>query len=225
MNAQDTEHIYDKHSYFYDAFFGRLVRRRVEEAIGRMRLRPGQRVLDVGVGTGVSLEFYPRGVDVVGVDLSQGMLRQALRRVRSLNCRDNATLVRCDAQRLPFERGAFDHVFLSHVISVVPDPVELLREVRRVAKPGAKLVIVNHFLSENRFVAMVERLINPMCMRLGWRSDLALPRLVREAGMEIDYRYKLELFDIWETVVLTNREAAPGRGPDDTDGVPALATA
>src|SRR5207253_10859854 len=93
-------------------------------------------------------------------------------------------------------------------ISVVRDPCKLVQEAQRVAKPGARIVIVNHFQSTNRFIAMVEKWLCPLCTKLGWRSDLALQDLIRQTGVAIDYRYKLESIDLWETVVITNNKSA-----------------
>jgi len=207
MQEATTRSIYDFHSFFYDATFGRLVRRRIERAISHMDVREGDLVLDVGIGTGVSLNYYGRRGTIVGVDLSGGMLREALKKVRQRNL-SNVHLFQADALHMPFADDTFDHVFISHVISVVSDPCQLVREAQRVAKPGARIVIVNHFQSTNRLVAMVEKWLCPLCTKLGWRSDLALSDLVRRTGVEVEYRYKLEHLDLWETVVIVNNKSA-----------------
>jgi phosphatidylethanolamine/phosphatidyl-N-methylethanolamine N-methyltransferase len=90
----------------------------------------------------------------------------------------------------------------------VSDPIQLVKEAQRVAKQNARIVIVNHFQSTNRFIAMVEKWLCPLCTKLGWRSDLQLQDLIRRTGVEIDYRYKLESIDLWETVVITNNKSA-----------------
>jgi len=207
MQEASTRKIYDFHSVFYDATFGRLVRRRIERAIRHMNIGDTDRVLDLGIGTGVSLNFYPDRGRIVGVDLSAGMLREARKKIEERRLA-HATVFQADALRLPFADDTFDHVFISHVISVVSDPCLLIREAQRVAKPNARIVIVNHFQSTNRFIAMVEKWLCPLCTRLGWRSDLALQDLVRRTGVEVDYRYKLESIDLWETVVMTNNKSA-----------------
>jgi phosphatidylethanolamine/phosphatidyl-N-methylethanolamine N-methyltransferase len=207
MQESSTRKIYDVHAMFYDATFGRLVRRRIERAIHHMNIGDGDRVLDLGIGTGVSLGFYPRHANLVGVDLSGGMLREARKKIREQNL-DRFFVFQANALQLPFADSAFDHVFISHVISVVSDPVTLVREAQRVAKPGARIVIVNHFQSTNRFIALLEKWLCPLCTKLGWRSDLALQDLIRNTGVEVDYRYKLESIDLWETVVITNNKSA-----------------
>ena len=115
-----------------------------------------------------------------------------------------------DALGLRFADDTFDHVFISHVITVVSDPFMLIRQAQRVAKPGAKIVIVNHFQSANRVVAAVEKVLNPICTKIGWRSDLALQDLLDKTGASVDYRYKLRHVDLWETVVLNNNKSAVG---------------
>jgi phosphatidylethanolamine/phosphatidyl-N-methylethanolamine N-methyltransferase len=207
MQEASTRKIYDIHSMFYDATFGRLVKRRIERAIHHMNIAETDQVLDLGIGTGVSLNYYPQHARVTGVDLSSGMLRKAREKIREREL-PHANVFQADALRLPFADNTFDHVFTSHVISVVSDPYRLVQEAQRVARPGARIVMVNHFQSTNRFVAMVEKWLCPLCTKLGWRSDLALQDLVRRTGMEIDYRYQLASLDLWETVVITNNKSA-----------------
>jgi phosphatidylethanolamine/phosphatidyl-N-methylethanolamine N-methyltransferase len=207
MQEASTKKIYDIHSMFYDATFGRLVKRRIEGAIKHMNIGATDLVLDLGIGTGASLGFYPRQGRIVGVDLSSGMLREARKKIREQDLQ-HATVFQADALHLPFEDNTFDHVFISHVISVVSDPCQLVREAQRVAKSGARIVIVNHFQSTNRFLALLEKWACPLCTKLGWRSDLALQDLIRQTGVEIDYRYKLESIDLWETVVISNNKSA-----------------
>ena len=207
MQETSTKKIYDVHSMFYDATFGRLVKRRIERAIHHMNISDTDRVLDLGIGTGVSLNYYPKRGRVIGVDLSAGMLREARKKIRERGL-ENTIVFQANALELPFADNTFDHVFISHVISVVSDPIKLVQEAQRVARPGARIVLLNHFQSTNRFVALFEKWLCPLCTKLGWRSDLPLQDLIRETGLEIDYRYKLENIDLWETVVVTNNKSA-----------------
>jgi phosphatidylethanolamine/phosphatidyl-N-methylethanolamine N-methyltransferase len=207
MQEATTKGIYDFHSVFYDATFGRLVRRRIAGAIAHMNIQHEDLVLDLGIGTGVSLNYYPRRGRIFGIDLSSGMLREARKKISERGL-EHVNVFQADALRLPFADDSFDHVFISHVISVVSDPYKLVREAQRVAKPDARIVIVNHFQSTNRFIAMFEKWLCPLCTRLGWRSDLVLQELIRRTGAQIDYRYKLDSIDLWETVVMTNNKSA-----------------
>ncbi len=207
MQEATTKSIYDFHSFFYDATFGRLVKRRIARAIQHMNIRDEDRVLDLGIGTGVSLNYYPRRGHICGIDLSDGMLHQAQKKITERGLR-HVRLFQADALHLPFATDTFDHVFISHVISVVSDPFQLVREAQRVAKPEARIVIVNHFQSTNRMIALLEKWLCPLCTRLGWRSDLALQEIIRQTGVQVDYRYKLESIDLWETVVMSNNKSA-----------------
>jgi phosphatidylethanolamine/phosphatidyl-N-methylethanolamine N-methyltransferase len=135
----------------------------------------------------------------VGLDLSERMLAKARQKVASLNLR-NVDLLCADAMFCNFAPQSFDHILLSHVISVVSDPVQLIRLAYYLGKPGCRIVIINHFRSANRMIGLIETLICPLCMHLGWRSDLSLQELIRSTGLQIDYRYKIESVDLWETV-------------------------
>jgi phosphatidylethanolamine/phosphatidyl-N-methylethanolamine N-methyltransferase len=207
MQEATTKVIYDLQSMFYDATFAKLVRRRIAKAVTHMNIRDEDLILDLGIGTGQSLYYYPQKGHIVGVDLSGGMLRECRKKIRERKL-DRAYVFQADALRLPFADNTFDGVFISHVITVVSDPYRLVREAQRVAKPGARIVIVNHFQSTNRFVAMVEKWLCPLCTHLGWRTDLVLQELIRRTGVEIDYRFKLESIDLWETVVINNNKSA-----------------
>jgi phosphatidylethanolamine/phosphatidyl-N-methylethanolamine N-methyltransferase len=209
MQEASTRKIYDVQATFYDATFGRLVKRRIARAIEHMNITDSDTVLDLGIGTGASLNFYPNIGRIYGIDLSEGMLKLCRKKIRERGL-TRATVFQADAMRLPFADDTFDHVFISHVISVVSDPAKLVQEAQRVAKTGARIVIVNHFQSANRFIAMLEKWASPLFTKIGWRSDLALPELIRETGINIDYRFKLENIDLWETVVISNDKSAVG---------------
>ncbi len=175
-----SHRIYDLYGKFYDlseSFF----RQRLARALARVPFRPGDHALDVGIGTGISLPFYPLDVHLTGIDLSLGMLRKAQSKLDSGTLRPHALtrLLRADALHLPFPDHSFDVVFLSHVLATVPDSHRCLHEALRVTRHFGQVVIVNHFQSTNPFLRTLERLIDPLCRRLGWRNDLHLPSLLQ----------------------------------------------
>jgi phosphatidylethanolamine/phosphatidyl-N-methylethanolamine N-methyltransferase len=195
MSRTITTGIYDLYGRFYDKF-EMLFKRRLERAIGALPLYSGDRILDVGIGTGLSLEYYPSYVHVTGIDLSSGMLAQAQRKldqglVRVDAPRHDTVLVQGDALRLPFDDGSFDAIFLSHVVTTVPDPRRCLEEAFRVARNHAYIAMVNHFRSPYPVVSWVETAIDPVCRKLGWRSDLSLTELLKSVGVEDAERLEL----------------------------------
>ena len=212
MAEESTGKLYDLWAGVYDHTFGALVHRRQTRAIQELRARPGERILDLGVGTGLSLVKYPAGTEVVGVDLSGGMLDKA--RDRLLECRredrGSVTLAQADAMNTPFADGSFDHVMISHVISVVSDPNRLLREAKRLLKPGGRIVVLNHFQSASPALALAEGVLNPVFVKIGWRSDLTLEECVEGLGLRVMYHFKLSAVDFWQIVVLGDGQGASG---------------
>ena len=142
--------VYEKLASVYDFTFGPVLHPGRVDAIERMGIRPGDRVLEVGVGTGINAALYPRDCSVTGVDFSSSMLEKARERVARKGVR-NVRLLEMDAANLKFADDSFDIVYAPYVISVVPDPVAVTREMRRVCRPGGRIVILNHFRSKARW--------------------------------------------------------------------------
>src|SRR3954469_24235051 len=153
--------VYENIAWFYDVTFGPALHPGRVDAIRRMAIRPGDRVLEVGVGTGINAALYPADCSVTGVDLSSSMLERARERVARKGVR-NVRLLQMDAANLKFADDTFDIVYAPYVISVVPDPVAVTREMVRVCRPGGRIVILNHFRSKSRLGSWLERLIAPL---------------------------------------------------------------
>ncbi len=208
MSEPITSRTYDLWSRIYDKTFGALVQKRQVRALEQLHLRPGDRVLDIGVGTGIMLPRYPRTVTVVGMDLSAGMLAKAQGKCRELGL-DHCHLIRADAMRPPFAPQSFDHIMISHTISVVSDPARLIRWAATLVKPRGRIVLLNHFQSTNPVVAWFEKVLNPIFVWIGWRSDVALDDVLRAVDLHVEYQFKMRLMDIWQIVVLTPHKPLP----------------
>ena len=206
MREESTKKQYDGWAWFYDHTFGALVARRQKRALEQVRAKPGDRVLDLGVGTGMTLPHYPKDVSVVGVDLSLGMLKKAAIKIND-NGLHHCSLIQTDAMLPPFADESFDHVVITHVISVVSEPHKLLQWAQRLVKPGGRIVMLNHFQSTQPVVAWIEKVLNPVFVKIGWRSDLPLEDVLTGVELEVDYCFKTSMMDIWRIVVLTKPAA------------------
>src|SRR5579859_2242327 len=174
--------VYEKLASVYDIMFGPVLHPGRVDAIQRMGIKPGDRVLEVGVGTGINAALYPRDCSVTGIDLSAPMLEKARDRIARKGVR-NVQVMEMDAADLKFADNTFDIVYAPYVISVVPDPVAVTREMRRVCRPGGRIIILNHFLSSNSMVARVERVISPATVHIGFKADLDLPAFLAQADL------------------------------------------
>ncbi len=203
MSVQYVEKVYNLYARFYDIIFGRVFRSGRELAPHLLGLEPDMELLEVGVGTGLSLPMLPRNVRITGIDLSGKMLNRAARRVRRLGM-DHVRLLKMDATRLEFPDNAFDRVLAAYVISVVPDPVAVVREMMRVCRPGGYLLIINHFCSEHLVGRVIDRLISPVCYRIGFNTDLDLYRLLEDCGLTIDVLEKVDFLGNWKAVRCLN---------------------
>ena len=203
MEIESIKKIYNGYSNVYDALFKRFFFPRIQHAITYMDIKPGDLILDVGVGTGLSLPVFPRYCRVIGIDLSGEMLKKAREKIEAEKL-DNIRVLEMDAMQVAFPDDSFDKVFISHVVSVVPDPYRVMSEIRRVCKKGGRVVIVNHFKSSNKVVAGVEKFMNPICKKIGWRSDLCFDEFIRNSGLRLEKRYRLKKVDFWDIVFTTN---------------------
>jgi phosphatidylethanolamine/phosphatidyl-N-methylethanolamine N-methyltransferase len=177
-----VDRVYRRLAPVYDLVFGRPLHRGRVAAVARMDLRPGARVLEVGVGTGICLGLYPSDCQVTGVDLSTEMLERARARVRRERLH-HVRLREMDAASLAFDSAAFDVVYAPYVMTVVPDPVQVAREMRRVCRPDGRILFLNHFSSERPLVARIERLVSPVTRHVGFRTDLELDALLTAARL------------------------------------------
>jgi phosphatidylethanolamine/phosphatidyl-N-methylethanolamine N-methyltransferase len=191
--------VYENIAWFYDLTFGPALHPGRVDAIERMGIKPGDRVLEVGVGTGINGALYPSECSVTGIDFSSSMLEKAHARIARKGVR-NVRLLEMDAQNMKFADDSFDIVYAPYVISVVPDPVAVTREMHRVCRPGGKIIILNHFRSKSRLGSWLEKIIAPFTLYLGFKSDLDLPAFLVQANLKPVSIEKVNIPRIWSLV-------------------------
>jgi phosphatidylethanolamine/phosphatidyl-N-methylethanolamine N-methyltransferase len=205
LETSFVEGVYEKMASVYDVFFGVPLHDGRAKAIRRMAIKTGDQILEVGVGTGIGLPLYPRRCSVTAIDLSDGMLERARTRVQQYNLR-NVRLIQMDATRLQFPDNTFDIVYAPYFISCVPDPLAVTREMRRVCKPGGRLMFLNHFLSDNAIGSKLERAIAPLTVHLGFKSDFDLPAFLAQTGLRAASIEKVNVPRIWSLVICGNAD-------------------
>jgi phosphatidylethanolamine/phosphatidyl-N-methylethanolamine N-methyltransferase len=172
---------YARWAPIYDFVFGAVFARGRKASIAAAE-RVGGRILEVGVGTGLSLPDYSGSSRLIGVDYSAPMLRKAKARVASHRLTNVAGLAVMDAQHLGFADAVFDVVVAQYVITTVPDPELTLDEFARVVKSGGEIVLVNHLGAEKGIRAACERRLAPLGRRLGWQPEFGWHRIERWAA-------------------------------------------
>ncbi len=199
-----VQRVYDKLSIVYDLTFGPTLHPGRLQARDRMGITPGDRILEVGVGTGINAALYPQSSQVTGIDLSRPMLDKARERVARERLQ-NVRLMEMDATALTFEDESFDIVYAPYLISVVPDPVAVVREMRRVCRTGGRIIILNHFRSPNPLLAAMERAISPLTIHIGFKADLDLPAFLAQADLQPESIQKVNIPRIWSLVTCVKR--------------------
>jgi phosphatidylethanolamine/phosphatidyl-N-methylethanolamine N-methyltransferase len=176
LDQKTISKAYARWAPVYDLVFGAVFDRGRKAAIVSAE-RVGGRILEVGVGTGISLPDYARANRLFGVDISEPMLRKAQERVVAQNLTNVEGLAVMDAGNLALPDASFDVVVAQYVITAVPDPEGTLDEFARVLKPGGEIILVNHIGAESGFRQVFEQAFAPLARRLGWRPEFKWGRL------------------------------------------------
>ncbi|MFA9459902.1 class I SAM-dependent methyltransferase [Thiohalorhabdus methylotrophus] len=213
MDLSSVEKAYKRLAGTYDTFFGAIFQPGRKAVLEHIDLNPGEKVLEMGVGTGLSLPLYPRDVDIYGIDISEPMLEKARQKKVSEHLENVKLLEVMDAEETTFEDDSFDVVVAAYVVTTVPDPARCIDEMRRVCKPDGELVIVNHFQSENPIVGGVERALAPLSSALGWRPNMRQRDLEAETSLEVVEQHRVNLFGYWSMLKCrNNKEAIASKG-------------
>lgn len=184
LGERDVVRVYRRWAPLYDATFGFLVDKGVRQAAARANLFSGK-LLDVGVGTGLALPYYGTQLEVTGIDLSPDMLEIARKRAARLGKTNVKALLQMDATRTPFSDSSFDVLTALFVMTVVPEPKLVMREMARLLKPDGRILIVSHFKTGRGLTGMLERALARQADQLGWRPDFPIESILIDDVLEL----------------------------------------
>ena len=205
FDREHLERVYSSYAGVYDRVFGRVFQGSRESVVRNLKVEPGERVLEVGVGTGLCLPLYPRECDITAIDVSQAMLDKAAARVRELDL-TNVRLMKMDAGEMEFPDDSFDLVIAAYVVTAVPDHRKLLREMVRVSRRGGRLIMLNHFTQDSPIVAAVEKAISPICTRIGFRTDLSVDEVIDGWPLIKERDERVKPLGMWHVVECLNNK-------------------
>jgi phosphatidylethanolamine/phosphatidyl-N-methylethanolamine N-methyltransferase len=200
MTEPHQSRVYSDLAYLYDSIFGRAFVDHEEQVIESLNFRPGQQVLEVGVGTGISLGAYPPYVRIIGIDPSDEMRAHAIAKIQS-NGVGHIELRKGDAQDLEFPDDSFDWVTSFHVMTVVAQPRRMMDEMVRVCKPGGRIVLVSHFASRNPFLYFMGTIINPVTKLLGWTTRLRAADVLEAQPITVERHERLSRLSVHYEIV------------------------
>lgn len=192
-SSEQVSRAYQSFAPWYDAFYGAILSPGRRAAVHGMGLRPGDRVLEVGVGTGLSLSAYPDDVRVSGIDIAPEMLERAQRRVTQQGLTQIDELKVMDARDLHYPDGYFDVVVAMYLISVSPNPQQVVAEMRRVCRPGGLIVIVNHFRTESRLIRGLEAVLRPLHRKVNYSAELEQTAFIQQSGLQVEQMAKANI--------------------------------
>ena len=175
MELHQVAEAYGRWAPVYDIVFGPVFRRGRRTAVDAAE-RVGGRILEVGVGTGLSLDHYARRNRIVGIDISEPMLEKARERVRRLRLDNVESIAVMDAEKLAYPDASFDVVVAQYVVTAVPNPERALDEFVRVVRPGGEIILTSRIGAETGVRGTVEKWLMPVTSRLGWRTEFAWAR-------------------------------------------------
>lgn len=203
MDDQAIIKAYKRYAGSYDRIFGKVFEHGRRALIGKMNFAPGQRILEVGVGTGLSLPLYPPDVSVVGIDISPHMLWQA-RNYTNGGAPGTCSLSLMDAQCMSFDDNSFDQVAVMYVVTVVPEPEKMMEEIRRVCKPGGDIFVVNHFSNHHLVPRMVETVMLPFKGLLGFSPRFSMEAFLEKNPLDVVETCPVNLLGYWTLIHARN---------------------
>lgn len=213
MDLRSIRRTYRVYAPVYKYIFGGIVEEGRRAAVNALPQEPGDRILEIGVGTGLSLPLYQWEVEVAGIDVSPEMLAIARKRYLGPEFPHVRELVEMDAQQLEYPDESFSGSVAMYVASVVPDPVAMMREMFRVTRAGGPVLVVNHFSSSKPVMRQVERRLAPLSKKLGFRPDFSLEQFVDSTGVTPHRVRGVNFRGFWK--LLEFRSPGPEKGLPD----------
>ena len=208
MHEHAVRKAYARWAPVYDFSFGKIADAGRTIAVDTINRRQGN-VLEVGVGTGISLPRYRPHLDVTGIDLSPEMLNKARERVTKLGLKNIRQIREMDAQELEFEDASFDTVVAMYVLTVVPEPAKVMAELERVCRPGGQILLINHFSQEHGVRGLVEKAMAPFAERLGWRPEFSIENVLTQDSLRLVEERPMKPFGLF-TMLRFAKEETPG---------------
>src|SRR5689334_3784593 len=182
MHIESVKTAYRRYAGIYDAVFGPMLQPGRKALLKALGCKSGDRVLEVGVGTGLALPMYPPDVRVTGIDVSSDMLERARQRAARRGLKNVEALLEMDAESMNFPDASFDKVVAMYVVSVVDRPAKLIEELHRVCKPDGEIFLVNHVHSRNPVMGALEKGLARFSDALGWHPDFELAQIPADIG-------------------------------------------
>jgi phosphatidylethanolamine/phosphatidyl-N-methylethanolamine N-methyltransferase len=200
------QRLYNFYSPFYDNLFGKAMEPGRRKAFKYLSPRPAQNILEIGIGTGLSLGLYPEKSKVVGIDISEGMIAKAQEKISNNGNGHDVQLMVMDATQLDFPENSFDAVIASYVLTTVPDPYKVCREILRVVRPGGQIIAVQHSRGENgHLLERAKDVLAPLFVRIGFTIDLDVVKVMRESGVMIECTDSCNIFNLHRIITGTKR--------------------
>lgn len=208
ISSTYMERLYSFYSPFYDYVFGLLLGPGRRQAFNYLRHRPHQKILEIGVGPGSTLEFYPPTSQVVGIDISAPMIKRAREKAKRINSGNKYEFHVMDACELEFPDNSFDVVVAAYVITTVCDPVKVCREMLRVLKPGGQIIAINHSRCQNgSHLGRIEDILAPVFVRIGFTTDLDVIRVMEESGIVVEQAVRCNLMNTGRIIIANKKES------------------
>lgn len=205
MEKKDIIKIYNRYASVYDFIFSRVFSPRINHGLEKINIKNGDTIIEVGVGTGLSLSLYPHGCTVVGIDIARKMLEKAQKKTKRLNLK-HVHLFEMDAENVMFKDDSFDHAVLPFVITVVPNIEKVVAEVKRVVKKNGNIIIVNHFCNNHSFFTSLEKFVSPFFMKLGWKTGIPIEFISNHCNVHVKEISKRHSFDLWPLIHAVNKK-------------------